>query len=45
MGMSEDLARCALRLSLGWNSTDADVDAAIASLSKLLARTQARAAA
>jgi cysteine desulfurase len=45
MGVKESLSRCALRVSFGWNSKDADVDAAIASLSKLLSRTRARAAA
>jgi cysteine desulfurase len=45
MGINEDVSRCALRVSFGWNSTEADVDAAIASLSKLLARAKARAAA
>lgn len=45
MGVEEELARCALRVSFGWNSTEQDVDAAIASLSKLLARTRSRAAA
>jgi cysteine desulfurase len=45
MGVNEDLARCALRVSFGWNSTEADADAAIASLSKLLARAKASAAA
>ncbi len=45
MGVSEDVARSALRVSFGWNSTDQDVDAAIASLSKLSARTRSRAAA
>jgi cysteine desulfurase len=45
MGVSEDLARCALRVSFGWDSTDDDVDAAIASLSKLCARVRTRAAA
>jgi cysteine desulfurase len=45
MGVSEDVARCALRVSFGWNSAQADADAAIASLSKLLARAKARAAA
>ncbi|MGB5016563.1 MAG: cysteine desulfurase family protein, partial [Candidatus Nanopelagicales bacterium] len=32
MGVSEPVARGSLRLSLGWNSTDADVDAAVAAL-------------
>jgi len=45
MGVNEDISRCALRVSFGWNSTSADADAAIASLSKLLARAKARAAA
>jgi cysteine desulfurase len=45
MGVPEDIARCALRVSFGWNSTPADADAAVASLSKLLARVKARAAA
>lgn len=45
MGVNEDIARCALRVSFGWNSTEADADVAIASLSKLLARAKARAAA
>jgi cysteine desulfurase len=43
MGMSEAMARCALRVSFGWNSTEADVDAAIASLAKLVARVQPQA--
>ena len=45
MGVSEDVASCALRVSFGWNSTEQDADAAIASLSKLLARARSRAAA
>jgi cysteine desulfurase len=44
MGVSEDTARSALRVSFGWNSTEADADAAIASFSNLLARTARRAA-
>ncbi len=44
MGVPEQIARCALRASLGWNSEEADVDAAIASLTKLRARVHARAA-
>jgi cysteine desulfurase len=44
MGVPEETARCALRVSFGWNSTEADADAAIASLSNLLARTARRAA-
>ena len=45
MGVSEELAANALRVSFGWNSTDADVDAALTSISKLLSRVKARAAA
>lgn len=26
MGVNEDLARCALRVSMGWNTTDAEID-------------------
>lgn len=45
MGISEEMSRCALRASFGWNSSDADVDAALSSLSGLLTRVRARAAA
>jgi cysteine desulfurase len=45
MGVSDDLARCALRVSFGWNSTQDDADACITSLEKLLARVSARKAA
>jgi cysteine desulfurase len=45
MGVSEDIARSALRVSFGWNSTDGDADAALASLHKLVSRTHSRAAA
>jgi len=45
MGVSSDLARSALRVSLGWNSVEADIDAALASLEKLAARIVARRAA
>lgn len=38
MGFPEEISRCALRASFGWSSGEEDVDAAIASLSKLLAR-------
>jgi cysteine desulfurase len=44
MGVPEDVSCCALRVSFGWNSGDADVDAAIAALAKLRARVTARAA-
>jgi cysteine desulfurase len=45
MGVPDDLAKCALRVSFGWNSTDGDVDEAIVSLSNLRTRVLARAAA
>jgi cysteine desulfurase len=45
MGASADLAHSSLRVSLGWNSTEYDVDAALASLEKLAARIDARRAA
>jgi cysteine desulfurase len=45
MGVNEDLSRCTLRASFGWKSTEADADAALASLSNLLTRVRARAAA
>ncbi|MGZ5998532.1 MAG: cysteine desulfurase family protein [Rhizomicrobium sp.] len=45
MGVSEAMASCALRVSFGWNSTEADVDAALASISHLLTRVRSRAAA
>ncbi len=41
MGVPDELARCALRVSLGWNSTDADVDAALASIARLVERRKA----
>jgi len=44
MGVTEDMARSGLRVSFGWSSGDEDVDAAIASLRKLLARRAALAA-
>jgi len=44
MGVPESIARCALRVSFGPNSNEADANAAIASLVKLRARIRARAA-
>lgn len=38
MGVSEEDAKCALRISLGWNTTSADIDAFIDSWSKLVGR-------
>jgi len=43
MGVSDDVAGCALRASFGWNSTEADVEAALGSISKLVARRRAAA--
>jgi cysteine desulfurase len=45
MGVDDGIARCALRVSFGWNSSEADVDAALRSLSKLVERVRAREAA
>lgn len=45
MGFSDELTRSALRISFGWNSVPADVDAALASLEKLAQRAGARRAA
>jgi cysteine desulfurase len=44
MGVDEALARCGIRVSFGWTNDDADVDAAIASLRRLIARRTALAA-
>lgn len=44
MGVGEELSLSALRASFGWNSTDTDVEAALSSISSLLARARARAA-
>jgi len=45
MGAADDLAGASIRVSFGWNSTDQDADAVVASLEKLAARVRARAAA
>lgn len=45
MGVSDDVAVCALRASFGWSSTEADVEAALRSITNLLARVANRAAA
>ncbi len=42
MAVPYDIASCALRLSLGWNSDMADIEAAIASLTKLWQRKTSR---
>ena len=44
MAVDETLARGGLRVSFGWSSRDEDVDAAIASLRRLMARRAAMAA-
>ena len=41
MGVSDELARCALRVSFGWNSTEEDADAALASIARLMSRRKA----
>lgn len=45
MGVSDETARSALRVSFGWNSADADGAAAVAALEKIVARARARTAA
>lgn len=42
MGVAPELAACALRISLGWNSTAADVDAFLAGYQSILERHRAR---
>jgi cysteine desulfurase len=44
MGIAGDVADCAIRVSLGWNSTEADADAFIAAWRELYARTHREAA-
>jgi len=45
MGVADEIAACALRVSFGWNSTAADADAAVTSLVKLHQRVRPRIAA
>jgi cysteine desulfurase len=45
MGVAADFAGASIRVSFGWNSTNQDADAVIASLEHLQARVRARAAA
>jgi cysteine desulfurase len=45
MGVSDDVAGCALRASFGWNSSEADVEAARVSISNLVTRMAKRVAA
>ena len=42
MGVQTELADCALRISLGWNSTAGDVDAFLAGYQSILERQRAR---
>lgn len=42
MGVAPDLADCAMRISLGWNSTSADVDAYLAGFSEIVGRHRGR---
>lgn len=44
MGAEETLAACGIRVSLGWNSTDADADAFVSAWPAAYARVKARAA-
>ncbi|MES2254847.1 MAG: cysteine desulfurase family protein [Pseudomonadota bacterium] len=45
MGVADELAGASIRVSFGWNSTQEDADAVVASLVKLASRVRARAAA
>ncbi len=45
MGVPEDLAVCAMRVSFGWSSEESDVDALIGSLENFVARARPQAAA
>jgi cysteine desulfurase len=45
MGVADDLATASIRVSFGWNSTNDDADAVVASLNKLRQRVRTRAAA
>ncbi|MDR3472051.1 MAG: cysteine desulfurase family protein [Devosia sp.] len=42
MGVAPELAECALRVSLGWSSTDADVAAFLSGFAEVLGRHQRR---
>jgi len=42
MGVPADLADCAMRLSVGWNSTATDIDAFLDALTEVLNRHQQR---
>src|SRR5262249_2872470 len=42
MGVSDALSGCAMRLSVGWNSTEADIEAFLSGLSEVLGRHRER---
>jgi cysteine desulfurase len=42
MGVPRPLADCALRVSLGWNSVDSDIDAFVVAFAKVLDRNRSR---
>ena len=45
MGVAPELARCGLRLSLGWSSTEHDIEQALAALARVLTRKARRSSA
>ncbi len=45
MGIAEEIARCALRVSFGWSSSDEDVGAMLGALERFISRAHPRAAA
>jgi cysteine desulfurase len=45
MGVAPEISRAAIRLSLGWNSTEQDIDKFTAAWRKIRDRHKARAAA
>jgi cysteine desulfurase len=45
MGVASDLASCAIRISLGWNTTAADIEKFLTTFHSLRTRAQARSAA
>lgn len=45
MGLDPDLARCAIRISAGWSTTDADIDGFADAWTSIVKRARARAAA
>jgi cysteine desulfurase len=45
MGVADEIAHSALRVSFGWNSTEQDVDAALAAFGRLASRIRPRVAA